>query len=167
VTADSNELLHSLVGLEARGMTALYDAIVFSLQQFENTSGRRALVVVTDGEDSASHYQPRECVRQAKLHGVPVYLIVLGSPPDPHSEPEQLRNLMVARRTGGEVYYLSDLADLSQIYDQIIRELRRQFFLAFDAGHTLTPEELEEIEIEVVQKGISVRTLLASQQRGG
>ena len=166
-TADSDQLLLSLVGLEARGKTALYDAIVFSLQQFENTSGRRALVVVTDGEDSASYYQPRECVRQARLHGVPVYLIILGSPPDPRREPELLRNAMVARRTGGEVYHISDLEDLSRIYDQIVSELRRQYFLAFDAGHTLTPAELEGIEIEVVQEGLTVRTLLASQHRGG
>ena len=166
-TADADRLLHSLVGLEAQGMTALYDAIVFSLQQFEKTTGRRALVVVTDGEDSASHYQPRECVRQARLHGVPVYLIVLSDPPDPHREPGLLRNRIVAHRTGGEVYYISDLEDLSLIYDQILSELRRQYFLAFNSGHILTPEELEDIEIEVVPKGVSVRTLLASQQRGG
>lgn len=167
LTTDSDELLHSLTGLEARGMTALYDAIVYSLQQFKRSAGRRALVVVTDGEDSSSQYQPRECVRQARLLGVPVYLIVLGSPPDPSLHPELLRNLMVARRTGGEVYYLTDLDDLGRIYDQILSELQRQYFLAFDAGHTLSPEELEEIEIEMVPKGMSVRTLLASQHRGG
>ena len=97
---------------------------------------------------------------------MPVYLIVLGEPPDPHRDPQLLRNLMVARRTGGEVYYLSDMEDLSRIYDQIVRELRRQYFLAFNTGHTLTPEELEDIEIEVERKGIEIRTLLASQQRG-
>jgi len=74
---------------------------------------------------------------------------------------------MIARRTGGDVYYISDLDDLGRIYDQIVSELRRQYFLAFNTGHTLTPEELEEIEIEVVPSGIEVRTLLASQQRGG
>ena len=166
-TADSARLLHSLEGLEARGDTALYDAIVFSLQQFKSSSGRRALVVVTDGKDSASYYQPQECVRQAKLHGVPVYLIVLGSPPDPHRNPERMRNLMVARRSGGDVYYISDLDDLTRIYDQIVKELRRQYFLAFNTGHMLTPQELEEIEIEMIPKGVSVRTLLASQQSGG
>ena len=74
---------------------------------------------------------------------------------------------MIARRTGGEVYYISDLDDLGRIYEQIADELRRQYSLAFDAGHTLTPEELQEIEIEVVPKGVEVRTLLASQHRGG
>ena len=166
-TSDSNQLLQSLVGLEARGDTALYDAIVFALQQFELSTGRRALVVVTDGEDSASYYQPAECVRQARLHGVPVYLIVLGTPPDPSREPALLRNQMIAQRSGGEVFYVSDLDDLTQIYDQIASELRRQYFLAFNAGHTLSPEELKQIEIEVLPKGLSVRTLLASQQRGG
>lgn len=166
-TSDADRLLSSLTGLEARGDTALYDAIVFALQQFQTTDGRRALVVVTDGEDSASFYQPAECVRQARLHGVPVYLIVLGTPPDPSQEPSLLRNQMIAQRSGGEVYYISDLDDLSQIYDQIVSELRRQYFLAFNAGHTLSPEELKQIEIEVVPKGVSVRTLLASQQRGG
>ncbi len=165
-TSDSRELLQSLSGLEAGGDTALYDAIVFALQQFEASEGRRALVIVTDGEDSASLYEPAECVRQAKLHGVPVYLIILGPPPDPRRQPSLLRNLVIADRSGGQVYFISDLDDLSQIYDQIVHELRRQYFLAFNTGHTLSPEELDAIEIEVVPKGVSVRTLLASQQRG-
>jgi VWFA-related protein len=166
-TSDSRELRQSLSGLEAGGDTALYDAIVFALQQFETSEGRRALVIVTDGEDSASFYEPAECVRQAKLLGVPVYLIILGPPPDPRRHPSLLRNLVIADRSGGEVYFISDLDDLSQIYDQIVRALRQQYFLAFNTGHTLSPEELDAIEVEVVPKGVSVRTLLASQQRGG
>ena len=166
-TSDSDQLLHALESLQASGNTALYDAIVFSLLQFEQNTGRRALVVFTDGEDSASRYQPRECVRQARLHGVPVYLIVLGTPPDPNREPHFLRNQMIATRTGGQVYYVSDLDDLTRIYERIGEELRQQYFLSFSSERSLSPEELKEIEVEVVRKGISVQTLLASQQRGG
>lgn len=166
-TKDSDQLLHALESLQARGDTALYDAIIFSLLQFEPSTGRRALVVLTDGEDSASRYQPRECVRQAKIRGVPVYLIILGTPPDPNREAHFLRNQVIANRTGGQVYYVSDVEDLTRIYQRIGEELRQQYFLTFSSDRSLSPEELREIEVEVVRKGISVQTLLASQQGGG
>lgn len=166
-TADADQLMHTLESFQASGTTALYDAIVFSLLQFEKSTGRRALVVLTDGEDSASRYHPRDCVEQARLHGVPVYLIVLGTPPDPNREPNFLRNQAIATRTGGQVYYVSDLDDLTRIYEQIGEELRRQYFLSFSSDRSLSPEELREIAVEVTRKGVTVQTLLASQQRGG
>ncbi len=61
---------------------------------------------------------------------------------------------------------MSDVEDLSLIYDQIGSELRSQYLLAFGAQRTLTPGELENIEVEVLRRGASVQTLLASQQMG-
>ena len=104
-----SEILHSIDGLDAKGNTALYDAIVYSLLQFEETPGRKAVVILTDGKDYGSRYQPSDCIRQARLLGVPVYLISLGAPPDLRQEPSQMRNVKIATETGGKVFYLTDL----------------------------------------------------------
>ncbi|MGB6363128.1 MAG: VWA domain-containing protein, partial [Thermoanaerobaculia bacterium] len=160
-TDDKDELLHSLEGLDAKGNTALYDAIVYSLLQFDSSPGRKAVVVLTDGKDYVSRYQPSDCIRQARLQGVPVYLIALGAPPDLRQEPSQMRNVKIATETGGKVFYLTDLDDLDRVYERIDEELRSQFFLAFSTDHALTQKELRDVKVEVRQKGLAVRTLLA------
>lgn len=157
----------ALEGLEPRGQTALYDAIVFSLRQFDHAEGRRGLIVVTDGEDSSSRLSPRECVRQARRRGVPIYPILLGAPPASRQAPHLLRLRSMADRTGGRVFHLSNIEELTEIYRRIGTELRSQYLLAFGVDRALSPEELQEIEVEVRRRGLSVQTLLASQQRGG
>jgi Ca-activated chloride channel family protein len=163
-TDDKDELLHSIEGLDARGNTALYDAIVYSLLQFDGSPGRKAVVVLTDGKDYVSRYQPSDCIRQARLLGVPVYLISLGSPPDLRQEPSQMRNVKIATETGGKIFYLTDLDDLDRVYDRIGEELRSQYFLAFSTDHALSRKELRDLKVEVRQKGLAVRTLLARHQ---
>jgi len=160
-TDDKAELLHSIDGLDAKGNTALYDAIVYSLLQFDDSPGRKAVVVLTDGKDYVSRYQPSDCIRQARLLGVPVYLISLGAPPDLRQQPSQMRNVKIATETGGKVFYLTDLDDLDRVYERIGDELRSQFFLAFSTDRTLSQKELRDVKVEVKKKGLAVRTLLA------
>lgn len=160
-TDDKEQLLHSLEGLDARGNTALYDAIVYSLLQFDGSPGRQAVVVLTDGKDYVSRYQPSDCIRQARLLGVPVYLILLGAPPDLRQEPSQMRNIRIATQTGGKIFYLTDLDDLDRVYQRIGEELRSQYLLAFSTDRALSQKELREVKVEVKQKGLAVRTLLA------
>lgn len=73
----------------------------------------------------------------------------------------------MADRTGGRVFHLSNIEELTEIYRRIGTELRSQYLLAFGVDRALSPEELQEIEVEVRRRGLSVHTLLASQQRGG
>jgi hypothetical protein len=75
-----------------------------------------------------------------------------------------MRNVKIATDTGGKVFYLTDLDDLDRVYDRIGKELRSQFFLAFSTDHALTQKELREVKVEVKQKGLAVRTLLARHQ---
>ena len=72
----------------------------------------------------------------------------------------------IARRSGGRTYYLTNLDGLDRVYAQIGAELRSQYFLAVTTDRTLTPKELEKLEVKVLRKNLAVRTLLASQQNG-
>jgi Ca-activated chloride channel family protein len=165
-TGDTEDLMRSIRSLEARGNTALYDSIAFSLQQFDDKVRRKALVVVTDGLDSTSQLLPRRCIQQARHYGVPVYLIVMGA----HSRADERRQVAftaaIARQTGGRTFYLSDLDDLDEVYSQISAELRSQYLFAVTTDRALTPKELEKITVEVLRKDLNVRAILASQQQG-
>src|SRR5262249_4386444 len=57
LTTDTNLLQRAAFDLKAHGATALYDAVILGLYQFRTLQGRKALVVVTDGDDNRSHVE--------------------------------------------------------------------------------------------------------------
>jgi len=158
LTGDLRMLLNRFAGLEAGGFTALYDAIVFAMLQFDDGPGRRALVVLTDGDDYRSQFTSRRCIDVGEQLGVPVYFIDLsgvgraarsGGWQWTGGGLPKLDLDGVSAATGGRVYYISELADLQEAYAEINRELRSQYLLAFPTPHNLTVDELRSIEVRV------------------
>jgi hypothetical protein len=64
----------------------------------------------------------------------------------------------IAENTGGRVYYISDIGQLSGAYSQINRELRTQYVLAFGTDRQLTERELGSIRLQVKRPGLTART---------
>ena len=169
LTPDLEVLLRGLRQLQPGGNTAIYDAAVFSLAQFERQPGRRALVLLTDGRDYGSRFGTKRCVQEARRLGVPLYVIVLNNlgilpeawrsdrkytPPPVDASLETLSLL-----TGGRLFNLGDTAELTEVYATINAELRSQYLLAFSTESRLEEKELASIEVEVEGKGLDVRTV--------
>ena len=81
----ADERLRTLFSARARdvrraGATALYDAIVLGLYQFRTLQGRKALIVITDGDDNRSHVEYRTLLRYARVGGAPIYFIAVNIP---------------------------------------------------------------------------------------
>ena len=159
-TGDLLQLLHGFSTLEASGSTALYDSIVFSLSQLQDAGGRRALVLLTDGQDYGSRFGPRRCIDYARELGVPVYIVSLaGLYGDGRVyRVNDLEGIVGA--TGGRIYYITKPEQLDQAYAQINAELRSQYVLAFGTDHPLTPDELKSIDVGVDRPGAVVRTVV-------
>jgi VWFA-related protein len=162
LTGDLRSLLNRFAGLEAGGFTALYDAIVFAMLQFDQGPGRRALVVLTDGDDYRSQFTARRGVEVGQQLGVPVYFVDLSSLGRAalsggwQSAAAGLPKLDldgIASATGGRVYYIRELTELGEAYAEINRELRSQYLLAFSTPGNLTAEELRAIDVRVDGKG--------------
>jgi Ca-activated chloride channel homolog len=119
----------SLAKLRAEEYTALYDAVVYSLYNFLGVKGQRALVVLTDGRDTASKFSYDQTMEYARRAAVPVYFIGLGI----RSTEVDVRYKIgrIAAETGGSVYYIDRAEDLNRIYDDIQSELRSQYILGF------------------------------------
>lgn len=159
-TGDVASLLSSFGRLQASGATALYDALNFSLVQFADSPGRRALVLLTDGADYGSRTTPRQCVAQARKLGVPIYVISLaGIYAEGRPVTEPLLEGM-ARSTGGRMYYIHLIPELATVYDQINAELRNQYVLTLAADSVLDEAELGKIDVKVKGAGLSVRTAI-------
>lgn len=159
VTQDLPSLLRSLGKLNADGATAMYDAVVFSLLQFEDRPGRRALVVLTDGDDIDSRYGPKHCADMARDAGVPVYVIGLGALDSLRRtySKRDLRNL--TEGTGGRLYFVDTFEELAQAYAQINAELRSQYSLGFYADDDLTHDQKAKVQVSV-PKGMEARTVV-------
>lgn len=149
VTKDVVALMQSLGDLNADGRTAMYDAVVFSLLQFEEHRGRRALVILSDGDDLDSRFGPKHVVDMARGAGVPVYLIGLGSLDTLYRTYDKGSLEKLTGETGGRLYFVNTFEELNRAYDQINAELRSQYTLGFYVESDLSQEERREVEVEV------------------
>ena len=119
----------SLAKLRAEEYTALYDAIVYSLYNFLSVKGQKALVIVSDGQDTASKFTHEQALEYARRAGVPIYAIGIGI----RSTDIDVRYKLgkFTSETGGAIYYIETAQDLNKIYGQIQNELRSQYVLGF------------------------------------
>ncbi len=156
-TADFDTLENALLALYADRSTALYDATIMGLFQFSGVRGRKAMVVLTDGEDTVSKYTYPAVKDYALRAGVTIYAIGINLPATKIKTRYHLKRM--AEITGGRAFFLSGKNDLSSIYQQIDEEIRTQYLLAYTSSSTLPAEELREIKVEVDRKGVEVKTI--------
>lgn len=121
----------------AFGATSLWDAIAETAQKISDRQRRRALVVITDGVDSASKLKPGEVSAIASSLDVPVYVLVISHEPvDDPREPEPVRGPLadLAAWTGGDSLAVRDLESVVAATSQILSELHHQYIIAFEPG---------------------------------
>lgn len=168
VTRDLGSVSSSLGVLSADGGTALWEAISFSLTQLQGLSGRKALVVYSDGIEEGSKISYREVLSLARKIKTPVYLIVAnpraarGEDGGFLEEPISQRLGRLAEATGGKLYFALPDQDLSAVYQEILSELRSQYVLTF-YPKDLAPRK--DIKVEVEGRGLTARTMSGAQAR--
>lgn len=157
LTRDFEALGRALLALRAERLTALYDAVVFSLFQFAGVRGRRALVVLTDGADNASRHTFADVVELAARTGACVYAIGIDISVRELRERAQLQRL--ARATGGEAFFVARAGGLERVYARIERELRSQYLLAYTSSSSAPAGQWRRIEVRLRRPGVKLRTL--------
>lgn len=156
-TADFKPLETAMIGLRADGETALYDATVYGLFQFSGVRGRKAMVLLTDGEDNASRMDFDKTLDYAKRSGVTIYAIGIELPITKVKIRSQLTRL--AQTTGGEAVFLPRGAALEPVYERINRELRSQYLLAYTSTSEAPPDVFRKVEVKVARRHVEVRTI--------
>ena len=165
-TNDGNVLAQQLTALHASGGTALYDSLVFALYQFGGLHGKRALVLISDGEDEHSQYDVRQAVEFAKRAGIAIYPIGIGFSPalvrhprriDPDSQPYVRLLRYLAAATGGLAHFVDTDANLTAALSKIEEDLRSQYLLVYASPEGR--EAFRRVEVEVHQPGAQARTI--------
>src|SRR5215217_4152370 len=99
-----SDLHAGLAKLRAEESTALYDAIVYALYNFQGVRGQKALIVISDGKDTASKFDFDQALEYARRAAVPIYFFVMQKPAYEIDVRYKLGKL--AAETGGSTYYI-------------------------------------------------------------
>lgn len=168
VTGDRRKLFSALGRLHPQGNTALYDSVLFSMLQYDERPGRRALIVLTDGFDSASRSDPERAIEFGKRLGVPVYVIAMtsrGGGPRTFGGTAALQEgamkgqmRLITDPTGGRLFQAVSADQVVRAFDQIQAELRQQYVLTFYTDRP--PEPGDDLLVKVRRKGAKVKTAL-------
>lgn len=169
-TSERARLRRGLDELAPFGATALHDALDRGASEISaQGEGRRAIVVVTDGVDTASRKTPEEVLARSKALDVPIYTLSVVSPVDDPSSPfftggerpvAAGQGLALLERyaalSGGAAFVVSDFPALRAAALRIVSELKHQYRLGYDPPDG--PKGFRRIEVRTTRKGVSVRT---------
>jgi Ca-activated chloride channel family protein len=159
------------------GVTSLFDSIGETARVVAERANRhRALLVITDGVDTASRLTPSEVSGIAASIDVPVHLIGVATPSD-HANAEMAEQAAVraesatlsdlARWTGGEMRKVSRPAHTQQAVQDLMTELRHQYVISFEPG---TRPGWHPIEVRLRKRNMFAHTrggYLAGPARSG
>jgi Ca-activated chloride channel family protein len=167
-TSDLNEMKTALERIDARGSTALYDAVIGSLDHLKKgTRDKKVILVVTDGEDNASRHSLENTVEQAQRNDAVIYAVGLFSDDDLKHNRRAMKKArgalsQLANATGGLAFFPEDTNDTEAICTQIAHDIRNQYTVAYYPTNSARDGSFRTVQVEVVPpRGIgklSVRT---------
>lgn len=164
-TANFTTIENALLALFPDRATALYDGVIMGLFQFSGVNGRRAMVLLTDGEDTASENSFDKALGYAQRMGVTIYTIGVAIPQTKIATRWQLSKL--ASATGGRAFFVTEKSELNTIYAEINRELRTQYLLAYTSSSEAPADQLRKVKVEVDRPKVNVRTITGYYPGGG
>jgi Ca-activated chloride channel family protein len=152
LSTDRNAQFAALSRLDAFGTTGLHDAIIRAIEAVQPARGRRALVLLSDGNDRYSEATASEALERARRADVMIYPIALG-----RTRPPLFAEL--ATLTGGRSFHLRDTKTLPDTLRAIARELREQYLLGYTPARPIVAgsNEWRSISVTVNRPGVRVR----------
>ena len=166
-TANKETLMDGLDSFYVEGgQTAIIDAVYLSAEHVseykkgdEGDRRRRALIVITDGEDRNSFYKQEQLFARLREEDVQIFVIGFVNELDKEaglirkSPREKAVNLInkLASETGGRAFFPDSVADLPQIATEIIRDLRTQYVIAYNPTNKVQDGTYRAIKVSVDQ----------------
>lgn len=179
LTGETGALATAIAALEPHGHTALYDALYVVLRGLVRPAGdrirRRALVLLTDGDDTRSLNTHDEVLELARTMDVAIYTVALPDQDRPADArpgaratlPPSLRRAdfelnTLARETGGRSYRAVHSRELTSLYDHIVADLSHQYTVGY-----VTTDTRRDGRFRRVTVGIPSRPDVTVRSRAG
>jgi len=150
LTSDQTLLKESVNSTEALGSTALYDALHAAFRKLRGIDGRKAIVLLSDGDDTSSQFAQPRILEEAKAQSVLIYAIGLG---------DVKRSVLkeFSETTGGRAFFVAKASQLADVYRKIAEELRRQYYLSYQTTNTTWNGRFIKLEVKSKNPDWTVR----------
>jgi len=160
-TDDTESLAVGVRSLRPGGGTAMYDALYAAcrdklLKQEQTGPVRRAIILLSDGEDNQSHVSREEAIEMAERAEAIVYTISTNISGTKGKGDKVLER--IAEATGGRAFFPFQMRDVSDAFLSIQEELRSQYAVAYKPANFVADGRYRTIEILAQDKGLKVRT---------
>jgi VWFA-related protein len=160
-TDNTEKLATGVRMLKAGGGTAMYDALYYAcrdklLKSPQTGSVRRAVILVSDGEDNQSHVTREEAIEMALRANVIVYTFSTNFPNGGGPGDKVLQR--IADATGGRAFQPFQLQQVADAFQQIQADLRSQYELSYRPENFAHDGRYRTIEISALRKGLKVRS---------
>jgi Ca-activated chloride channel family protein len=152
-TSSITDLKEALERIDSRGSTALRDAIIGSLDHLKKgTKDKKVLLVVTDGEDNASHNSLEKTLREIQKTDTVIYTIgLLGGEGDKKGAKRAKKVLQeIAAASGGVAYFPESVDDVHNICEQVAHDIRNQYILAYYPSNSRRDGSFRAVTVEVI-----------------
>jgi Ca-activated chloride channel family protein len=161
-TADHRRLEDAIRRTEASGPTALHNALYVSLKELDKQKStrelrRRAIVLLSDGEDTASLVTDDQVMELARKSEIAIYSISLR--PSRSQDRNRLafsqaEHLLTAlsQETGGQVHFPNSLSELDTVYARVAEELRTQYTLGYVSSNKRRDGKWRRIVVRVPER---------------
>lgn len=149
------KLKDALEKIDAKGGTALYEAVVASAEHLKRNARleKKVLFVVTDGEDNASRESLEQAVKQLQEENGPqVYAIgILGDEEHPKRAKRALE--IIAQHTGGLAFFPKTLDEVDAISREVARDIRNQYTIGYKPTNPRGTGGFRQVKVEAKAKG--------------
>jgi len=152
-TRDGNAVLDKLTFVQTKNNTALYDACYLGVERVQRgTHPKRALLLISDGQDNNSRYTFNELRRVLKESDVVLYAVgILGGSDVGSSLGMEGQGIMdeLASVSGGKAFYPRSAAEMDDIFEQIALELRHQYSIGYRPPNFKNDGKWHHIKVKV------------------
>lgn len=154
-TSSVPELKEALERIDARGSTALYDALIGSLDHLKKASkDKRVLLVVTDGADNTSRNSLEKTLKELQKTSTVVYTIgLLGKETkDDRKEAKKAKRALqeIAAASGGLAFFPEDVTAVHAICEQVAHDIRHQYTLAYYPTNVAQDGTFRTVKVDVI-----------------
>jgi VWFA-related protein len=167
-TNNQRELKDALDRIDARGSTALYDAVIGSLDHLKKGhKDKKVLVIVTDGDDDASRESFEYTLKAAEQSNAAIYAVGVFSEDDRRNARAMVRHSKkilteMTEATGGMAYFPDSLSEVTPICTEIARDIRNQYTIGYHPTNDSKDGSFRTVHVDLIPpKGLgklSVRT---------
>jgi Ca-activated chloride channel family protein len=146
------ELKEALERIDSRGSTALFDAIIGSLDHLKKAAkDKRVLLVVTDGEDNSSHNSLEKTVREIQKTDTVIYTIGLLGDEKRKEKSNAMKALKhIAEASGGLAFFPESVDDVHAICEQVAHDIRNQYTLTYYPSNTKKDGTFRAVSVQVI-----------------